>query len=91
MGRNDQSITMLALGVSTQKVQTNGFLQMSPTPLNLSCMKKIKISYDTFIRNGLTIGFTDDQIDFLWDMFAEVKPDPNDFEEIKVSGGSQIN
>ena len=27
--------------------------------------------YDSFIRNGLAVGFTDDQIDFLWTYFQE--------------------
>jgi len=33
---------------------------MSPTP-----KKKIEEKYDQFIRDGLSIGFTDDQVDFL--------------------------
>jgi len=37
-------------------------------------MERIPISYDTFIRAGLSNGFTDDQIDFLWDIFAEYEP-----------------
>ena len=28
--------------------------------------------YDKFIRSGLAIGFTDDQIDFLWDWINEI-------------------
>ena len=27
---------------------------------------KIDIYYDGFIKGGLAVGFTDDQIDFLW-------------------------
>ena len=29
-------------------------------------------AYDRFIKNGLAIGFTDDQIDFLWDWINEI-------------------
>jgi len=29
--------------------------------------------YDGFIRNGLACGFTDDQINFLWDMYEDLK------------------
>ncbi len=28
--------------------------------------------YDTFIKSGLAIGFTDDQIDFLWEWINEL-------------------
>jgi hypothetical protein len=28
--------------------------------------------YDKFIRSGLAIGFTDDQIDFLWDWINKI-------------------
>lgn len=27
---------------------------------------EVKNAYDSFIRRGLNVGFTDDQIDFLW-------------------------
>jgi len=31
-----------------------------------------EVAYDRFIKNGLAIGFTDDQIDFLWDWINEI-------------------
>ena len=31
--------------------------------------KEIDETYDRFIKSGLAVGFTDDQIDFLWDCF----------------------
>ncbi len=37
-------------------------------------MKKV-ITYDEFIRGGLSRMFTDDQINFLWGMFAEWEPE----------------
>lgn len=30
--------------------------------------------YDAFIKNGLASGFTDDQINFLWDWFGDDMP-----------------
>lgn len=38
-------------------------------------MKKQYLDYDLFVRGALSRGFTDDQVDFLWDIFAEYKPD----------------
>jgi len=29
-----------------------------------------KVFYDRFVKNGLAVGFTDDQIDFLWDYLS---------------------
>lgn len=43
-------------------------------------MKKQLMSYDTFIRRARAAGILDDTIDFLWDIFAEYKPDPKDFQ-----------
>jgi hypothetical protein len=45
-------------------------------------MKKETISYDSFIRGALSRGFTDDQVDFLWLMFAELKVDPKEFQAL---------
>lgn len=35
--------------------------------------KQQRAFYDKFIRSGLAVGFTDDQIDFLWMMIFEEK------------------
>ena len=34
---------------------------------NKNCDKCYPDFYTSFIKNGLNVGFTDDQIDFLWD------------------------
>lgn len=34
-------------------------------------MKRKRSLYDRFIRTGLAAGFTDDQVDFLWDFIIE--------------------
>lgn len=40
----------------------------SKTPSRIEYEKNL---YDKFIRNGLNVGFTDDQIDFLWNFIME--------------------
>ena len=39
-------------------------------------------NYDRFIRNGMAVGFTDDQIDFLaeWIEIEEYRKQPTDVE-----------
>lgn len=39
--------------------------------------------YDLFIRNGLAVGFTDDQIDFLWEYVNRVA-------QLKAVGGGMF-
>lgn len=39
-------------------------------------MKKNRNVFDSFVRNARAIGFTDDQIDFLWDWLYIVASDP---------------
>jgi hypothetical protein len=41
-------------------------------------MKK-KNSYDLFVRQGRNVGFTDDQIDFLWDWIYAGVSNPETF------------
>ena len=41
--------------------------------------KKSKNIYDHFVRLGRNVGFTDDQIDFLWDYFYVASTTPEDF------------
>lgn len=47
-------------------------------------MKKVAFSYHDFIVSARNCMFTDDQVDFLWDIFAELKPDPKDFKKPNV-------
>lgn len=35
--------------------------------------------YDKFVRQGLAIGFTDDQIEFIWDWILEAILNPEAF------------
>lgn len=52
-----------------------------PLPQNLhySGMKKEIISYHNFIVIARKAGILDEHIDFMWNIFAEWKPDPADF------------
>lgn len=60
-------------------------------------MKKSKNYYNNFVKEGRNVGFTDDQIDFIWDwIFAavevpEVFTHPDNYANVKLPKGKKSN
>ena len=51
--------------------------------------KEVVTKYDTFIRSGLAAGFTDDQIDWLWEHLSTFK-DNHFLDEAAVENSNMI-